>query len=177
MSPKRWNYHVSISDQALGELIVTHVRVIERMQWKAMGPEEFGSHLAGFLLGLASKTIRVSKPQFLQVTAKKKLALSSAESSLFVEKVSHCISYILRKLSNAGSGKYLPEIVRKVERTWKKYHSREKAGSKVPPSDASSKRLSKEISQDDGQDDGQDCQLGIAMKKNLQGVPNSVSCP
>ena len=83
-----------------------------------------------------------------------KLALSSAESSLFVEKVSHCITYILRKLSNAGSGKYLPDIVRKVERTWKRYHSREKAGSKV-----GSKRLSKEMSQESlpTGSDAQDC--------------------
>ena len=78
------NFDISGADYFL---LVASSTVIERCGWKAMDPEQFSTHMEEMMVGIARRSVRISKIDLAHAVQESHLKLSRAEASLFCEKV------------------------------------------------------------------------------------------
>ena len=124
MAPKSWNNHNTATDGQICDLVAKEIRVIERMSWKQMDPEEFGTLFSSFLQAMATYTIRLSKIQLEKCILKQKVALTGSEVVHFCEKVGNCWKYTKKRWRDAGTGAHMPVAMKKICQRWERSHGR-----------------------------------------------------
>ena len=97
MAPKTWSAKISISVEQITSLLAASSTVIERCGWKAMDPEQFATHVEEMMVGIARRSVRISKIVLAHAVQESHLKLSRAEASLFCEKV--CGAFTLHQNS------------------------------------------------------------------------------
>ena len=122
MAPKDWNNRCTINEAQLLQVISDHATVLQRTGWKAMDPSQIAGHLQAFLKAIGKYTVRISKLELQKALHKSKLTLTSSEQHLLVEKIATCLSWVKRRLQDAGSGKRLPQECSSLVRVWEKHH-------------------------------------------------------
>ena len=129
MAPKSLSDKVTIGYDTLKHLLMTNLKLVERLAWKAMDAEEYTEHFSVLMRGLAKETVKISRLHVRQALVQLKAKLSPAELDLFVEKLAGAIAYIKRRLRDAGSGVHLPATCVAVNKLWHRYHAKKKKAS------------------------------------------------